>query len=152
MLSGATVRQAERRASHPIAGPGVVVARGVVVAAPPPGTETAHALGRLAQATAIAFRRHPHLNNVLTHICGADWKRLDTALRAVLDPAASPRTLSPLALNLLDLMYAERGVTGRIMKPYFHELLATLLPAAEAAEVAERIGALFRRAQSWRRI
>lgn len=106
----------------------------------------------LASATAVAFRSHPHLNNVLTHLCGADWGRLDAALRALLDPAARPSALSPFALNLLDLMWAERGVTGRIMKPCFHALLATLLAPAERAAVAERIGALFRRAQQWRRI
>lgn len=152
MPSAAIVRDAERRASHPIAGHGVVVGRGVMVATPPPGPDAAGPNRRLAQATASAFRRHPHLNNVLTHLCGADWNRLDAALRAILDPAANPRTLSPLALNLLDLMWAERGVTGRIMKPYFHELLTTLLPPAAAAEVAEHIGGLALRAQSWRRI
>lgn len=151
MLSGATVREAERRASHPIAGHGVVVARGVVVAVPPE-TDEARETGRLAQAVVIAFRRHPHLNNVLTHICGADWRRLDAALRALLDPAARPRALSPLALNLLDLMCAERGVTGRILRPYFHELLGLLLEPAAAVATVARLDALFRQAQHWRRV
>jgi hypothetical protein len=152
MPASALMNEAERRGAHPIASQGVVVARGVVVTAPPPGADAAGTTGRLAQHVANAFRRHPHLNNVLTHLCGSDRSRLDTALGAILDPAASPRTLSPLALNLLELLCAERGVTGRIMKPYFHELLATRLAPAEAAAVTERIDALAQRVQHWRRI
>lgn len=151
MLAAPDVHEAERRAAHPLATGGVVVARGVMVAAPPE-PETARQAARLSQVAMVALRRHPHLNNVLTHICGADWSRLEAALRAVFDPETRPRALAPLALNLLDLMCAERGVTGRIMKPYLHDLIAARLPPAEATAMVARIDALFLQAQNWRRI
>lgn len=142
------ISEAPRRARcAPAARSGLVIRS---AAAPPP--EMAKMIDRIAQSATIAFRCHPHLNNVLTHIFGADWLRLEATLRAVLDPAAHPRTLSPLALNLLDLMCAERGVTGRILKPYFHELLGMLLPPAAAAETVARVGALFQRVQNRGRI
>ena len=75
------------------------------------------AVGDLAFLVVAAFRRHPHINNVLTHISDANWERVEQALRAILDPLAASRDLSPLARNIVDLMCADRGVTGRILKP-----------------------------------
>ncbi len=98
---------------------------------------------RVAARAVIALRRHPHLNNVLTHISGSNWTKLEQALAAVFDPATRPRNLSPLARNLLDLLCADRGVTGRIMKPYFHEWLALALPAPQAEQLIANTARLF---------
>lgn len=73
-----------------------------------------------------ALHRHPHLSNVLTHISRASWPRVEQTLRLLLDPATDARDLTPLALNMLDLICAERGDTGRIFKPYFCALLTAL--------------------------
>jgi len=95
--------------------------------------------------TAVAiFRAHQHLNNVLTHICGARWERIAEALRIICNPLATPNDLSPLAQNIIELMCAERGVTGRILKPFFHALLGRILPAKTAAYLRAHIWQLFR--------
>jgi hypothetical protein len=84
--------------------------------------------------TAVAvFRYHPHINNVLTHICDGKWERIGQALHIILNPLATLNDLSPLAQNIVELMCAERSVTGRILKPYFHALLAKVLPPRTAA-------------------
>lgn len=83
--------------------------------------------GELVKRMVAAFRGHPHVNNVLTHICGSQWTRIEQALRTIVNPAAMRSDLSPLARNLVELMWAERGVTGRILKPYLRELLARSL-------------------------
>ena len=62
------------------------------------------AIDDLVFTVVAAFRRHPHLNNVLTHISGARWERVEQALRAILDPVSRSRELSPLARNIVDLM------------------------------------------------
>jgi hypothetical protein len=89
-----------------------------------------------------SFRQHPHINNVMTHICGSQWTRIEQALRVILSPASTRHDLSPLARNVVELMWAERGVTGRILKPYLRELLARKLPPRVCEQLWDRIAAL----------
>jgi hypothetical protein len=89
----------------------------------------------LAFRVFAAFRAHPHISNVLTNISLSNWTRVEDALRAILDPATTSDRLSPLAHNILDLMCAERGITGRILKPYFHAVLHRLLDQSSAARL-----------------
>lgn len=89
-----------------------------------------------------AFRRHPHISNVMTHISGACWERVAQALRAILGPTAMQDGLSPLARNIVELMWAESGVTGRILKPYLHEVFARILPEPVADHLLCQIGGL----------
>lgn len=81
------------------------------------------------------FRAHPHINNVLTHISGTNWARVEQALNSILDLTTNSDNLSQLERNIIDLMCADRGITGRLLKPYFHAALYRLLEP----EVAERI-------------
>ncbi|WP_245471785.1 MULTISPECIES: DUF2249 domain-containing protein [Bradyrhizobium] len=90
------------------------------------------------------FRAHPHINNVLTHISRADWAQVERALNSILDPAAATGQLSPLAQNIIDLMCAERGITGKILKPCFHAALGKLLEPKRAERLIEHIEALYR--------
>jgi len=101
------------------------------------------AVGDLVFLVVAAFRRHPHISNVLTHISGANWERVEQALRAILDPLAASRELSPLARNIVDLMCADRGVTGRILKPYFRDFLARILSPCLAALLTDHVSFLF---------
>jgi len=101
------------------------------------------ALGDLAFLVVAGFRRHPHINNVLTHISGANWERVEQALRAILDPLTAGSELSPLARNIVDLMCADRGVTGRILKRYFRDLLAQILSPHLAALLTDHVTLLF---------
>src|SRR5664279_1972588 len=101
------------------------------------------AVGDLAFLVVAGLRRQPHISNVLTHISGADWGRVEQALRAILDPFTASRDLTPLARNIVDLMCADRGVTGRILKPYFRDLLARVLSPHLAALLTDHVSLLF---------
>lgn len=92
--------------------------------------------------TRVALRSHPHVNNVFTHISGGDWGRVEDSLRAIFDPMAARASLSPLTRNILDLLCAERGVTGRILKPYFRAFVYELLEPELAARIISRLAAL----------
>lgn len=90
-----------------------------------------------------AFRRHQHINNVLTHISGGSWSRIEQALQVIVDPEASGCDLSPLARNIIDLICANRGVTGRIVKPYYRELLVGALGETVARRLIAHVTCLF---------
>lgn len=87
----------------------------------------------LVRTVVAAFRSQPHVNNVLTHLCGGKWERVGQSLHITLNPLATLNDLSPLDENLIELTCAERGVTGRMLKPYFHALLAKAEPPRTAA-------------------
>lgn len=99
---------------------------------------------RLAGIAVTAFRAHGHICNVLTHISGAKWDRVEEALCAILDPRAGRRELTPLAENILDLLCGNRGVTGRIMKPYFELLLLGTLPTDVAVQICVNVARLYK--------
>jgi hypothetical protein len=99
-------------------------------------------LDDLVEWLVAAFRGHPHVCNVMTHISGARWERIAQALRAILCPAAIRDDLSPLAQNIVELMWAERGVAGRILKPYLHEQFARILPGPVADHLLLHIAGL----------
>ncbi len=101
------------------------------------------AADELAYRTLIAFRSHSHINNVLTHISGGNWGRVEQELRAIFDLTAAPASLSGLARNILDLMCVERGVTGRILKPFFLSFLRGLLEQEFAERTIRRVTALY---------
>jgi hypothetical protein len=90
-----------------------------------------------------AFRAEPHINNVLTHISRTRWAELEQSINSILDPATTSDRLSPLGQNIVELMVAERGPTGRILKPYFHAVLYNLLQPSQAERLISRIEALF---------
>lgn len=101
----------------------------------------------LASLVVTHFRAHGHVNNVMTHISGARWDRIEDELCIILDTENKGPKLTPLAENLVELLYAERCVTGRIVKPYFEALLAGLLPAGVAIEISAHIECLYRAAE-----
>jgi hypothetical protein len=101
------------------------------------------ALTDLVETSVAAFRRHPHICNVMTHISRDRWDKIGEALHAILDPHAHHGSLSPLAENIVDLLCAESGVTGRILKPYFRDLLDRILPSELAARQGTHVGCLF---------
>jgi hypothetical protein len=100
-------------------------------------------LDNLVFRVAAAFRGHSHINNVLTHISGANWTAVEEALRVILDPGAASHDLSPLARNIVELMCADRGVTGRILKPFYRQCLVVLLGDEAASRLIAHITSLF---------
>lgn len=101
-------------------------------------------LGRreVVETIVAALRYHPHVNNVLTHVSAGQWTRVGEALSVILDRQATADDLSPLARNVVDLLCAERGVTGRILKPYFRDVLARLLPGEAGLSLRNHIAGL----------
>ena len=108
--------------------------------APRPELTTAE----LAFHVYAAFRAEPHINNVLTHISRAGSAELEQSITSILEPATTSDRLSPLGQNIVDLMVAERGPTGRILKPYFHAVLHNLLQPSQAKGLISHIEGLFR--------
>lgn len=106
-------------------------------------THTALSTGELAFRTLAAFRAHPHVSNVLTHISGANWAKVEQSLNRILDVTTTSNTLSPLEQNIVDLMCGDRGTTGRIFKPYFHAILLRVLEPDRAERLIGHIYALF---------
>jgi hypothetical protein len=110
------------------------------VAADSTGAQPARA--DLAFLLVATFRAHPHINNVLTHISRSNWGEIERALNAVLDPTTTRSILSPLAQNMADLMGAESGTTGKILKPHLHAILNWRLGPSGAEGVIRHIETL----------
>ncbi|MGC2086365.1 MAG: hypothetical protein WA702_23730 [Bradyrhizobium sp.] len=89
------------------------------------------------------FRAHPHINNVLTHISRAKWHEVERALDRILDQSMTSDGLSPLEENLVELMVGERGVTGKIVKPYFQAAIRRLLEPSLAERLIRHVTALY---------
>jgi hypothetical protein len=100
-------------------------------------------IGELAFRVLAAFRVHPHLSNVLTHISGANWAKVERSLNSIFDLTRTSGSLSPLDQNIIDLMCADRGITGRIMKPYFHTDLHRVLEPNHAELLIRHVTAQF---------
>lgn len=115
------------------------------------GTVLEFDFGDLVHTTVAVFRNHPHINNVMTHICGGQWERIGQALCVILNPLATLDDLSPLAQNMVELMCAGRGITGRILQPYFHAFLFKVIPGRTAAYLCAHILHLFREIEAHRR-
>jgi hypothetical protein len=97
----------------------------------------------LAFRVFAAFRAHPHVNNVLTHISRAKWAEVEKSLNHILDLATTSGGLSPLEENIVELMVGERGITGRILKPYFLATLQRILEADHAQRLIRHIDVLY---------
>jgi hypothetical protein len=90
-----------------------------------------------------AFRAHPHINNVLTHISRAKWAEVEKSLNRILDLATASDGLSPLEENIVELMAGERGITGKILKPYFLATLHRILEPRHAQRLIRHIDVLY---------
>ncbi len=115
---------------------------GAALAAARPMIEPELGRRELVETIVAALRYHPHVNNVLTHVSSGQWPRVDQALSVIFDRQTTAVDLSPLARNLVDLLCAERGVTGRILKPYFRHVLARLLPGEAGQSLWNHIAGL----------
>lgn len=100
-------------------------------------------LDQLVMTWTGALRDHSHLANVLTHISRNNWRDVERALRSIFGGSTRGRDLSTLACNIVDLLCADRGLTGRIMKPYFRDFLASELPPNQARRLAAHVMTLF---------
>jgi hypothetical protein len=90
-----------------------------------------------------AFRAHPHINNVLTHISRAKWAELEKSLNRILDLATTSDGLSSLEKNIIELMVGERGITGKVLKPYFLATLHRILEPSHAQRLIRHVDTLY---------
>ena len=108
-------------------------------------------LDNLVKDIVAAFRSHGHICNVMTHISDTQWAQVENALRVILDPRTGWQALNPLAENIVDLLCADRGVTGRIVKSYFKSLLGKMFPSDVVTRICIRVACLFDELESRRR-
>src|SRR5665811_2481918 len=73
---------------------------------------------------------------------GASWAKVEQSLNVNFDLATTSGSLSSLDQNIIDLMSADRGITGRVMKPYFHAVLRRVLEPDHAQRLIRHIDAL----------
>jgi hypothetical protein len=90
-----------------------------------------------------AFRAHPHINNVLTHISRAKWTEVEESLNRILDFATTSDGLSLLEENIIELMVGERGITGKILKPYFLTALRRIVGPSRAERLTRHVNTLY---------
>ncbi len=116
----------------------------------PPMAEPTTPKARLELSTAelgfrifAVLRAHPHINNVLTHISRAKWVEVERALNRILDPSTISDGLSPLEENIIDLLVGERGITGKILKPYFQAALHRIVEPSRAERLIRHVNALY---------
>lgn len=85
------------------------------------------------------LRADGHLCNVLTHISSGDWRSIEQAIVGILNSRTSSKKLSPVARNILELICDNRGVTGRIMRPFFFNAIARVAGKSEMKRLQSKI-------------
>ena len=111
----------------------------------PSGKSTAgEASVDLAFTLVALLRADGHLGNVLTHVSSGDWRAIELAIRAILDPRAAPQRLTGIARNILELVCDEGGVTGRLMRPFFFSAVASIAVESEMRRLEAQIQRLRR--------
>ena len=99
----------------------------------------AAAVDDLSFTLVALLRAEAHLCNVLTHISTGDWRAVEQAIIAILNSRTSSKKLSPVARNILELVCDDRGVTGRIMRPFFFNAIARITGKPEMKRLERKI-------------
>jgi hypothetical protein len=108
----------------------------------PPAKSATVDVGNLAFTLVALLRADGHLCNVLTHISSGDWRGVERALVAILTPRTPAGRLSKVARNILELLCDDRGVTGRIMRPFFLDAIARIAGRPERKRLENKIARL----------
>ena len=107
-----------------------------------PFVKSAGAVDDLSFALVALLRADGH---VLTHIVSGDWRVVEQAIIAMLSPRASSKKLSNMASDILELACDNRGITGRIMGPFFFNAIARIAGRPAGKRLEKRIRHLRRR-------
>jgi len=110
-------------------------------------TETAslRTFGGLPFTLVALHRADGHLCNVLTHISCGDWHAIEQAIDVILHPRASPRDLSKVTRNILELIYDALAVTGPVMQSFFFPAIGRIAGKSEMARLEKKVKRLRRR-------
>ncbi len=103
---------------------------------------TAVAVADLSFTLVALLRAEGHLCNVLTHISSGDWHAVEHAIVTILSPRTSPKKLSNVARNILELVCDNLGVTGHIMRPFFFNAIVRIAGKPEMKRLERKIGRL----------
>ena len=85
------------------------------------------------------LRADGHLCNVLTHVSSGDWRAVEQAINAIIEPPMPAQKLSNIDRNILELLCDDRGITGRIMRPFFFEAIGRVAGEAGRKRLEARI-------------
>lgn len=98
----------------------------------------------LAFTLVALLRADGHLCNVLTHVGSGNWRAVEQAIASILYPRATPKALSEVARNILQLICDNRGVTGPIMRSLFFDIIARTMGQLQMKRLEKKIGRLRR--------
>ena len=107
-----------------------------------PFVKSAGAVDDLSFALVALLRADGH---VLTHIVSGDWRVVEQAIVAMLSPRASSKKLSNMASDILELACDNRGITGRIMGPFFFNAIVRIAGRPAGRRLVKKIRRLRRR-------
>jgi hypothetical protein len=110
-----------------------------------PLLESQAAVDDLSFALVALLRGNGHLCNVLTHIASGDWRAVEQAIVAILSARTSSKKLSNVARNILELACDNRGITGRIMGPFFFDAVVRIVGKPAGKRLEKKIRHLRRR-------
>lgn len=109
---------------------------------------TGNAIEDLVFTLVALLRADGHLCNVLTHISSGDWRAVEQAITSILSSRTSSKKLPNVARNMLELICDNRGVTGRIMRPFFFEAIARIAGKSEMTRLEKKVRRLRHRISS----
>jgi hypothetical protein len=110
-----------------------------------PFVKSTGAIDDLSFALVALLRADGHLCNVLTHIASGNWRAVEQAIVVILSPRASSKKLSNVARNIVELAYDNRGITGRIMGPFFFNAIVRVAGSPAGKRLEKKIRHLPRR-------
>ena len=110
-----------------------------------PFVKSTGAIDDLSFALVALLRADGHLCNVLTHIASGNWRAVEQAIVVILSPRASSKKLSNMARNILELACDNRGITGRIMGPFFFNAIVRIAGRPAGKRLEKKIRHLRRR-------
>jgi hypothetical protein len=88
------------------------------------------------------LRADGHLCNVLTHVASGNWGAVEAGIASILYPRITPKQLSNVARNILQLICDGRGVTGPIMRPFVFDIIARMEGRTQMRRLKKKISRL----------
>ena len=85
------------------------------------------------------LRADGHLCNVLTHVGSGNWGAVEAGIASILHPRTTPKQLSNVARNILQLICDGRGVTGPIMRPFVFNIIARVEGPTQMRRLKKKI-------------
>lgn len=85
------------------------------------------------------LRADGHLCNVLTHVGSGNWGAVEAGIASILYPRTTPKQLSNVARNILQLICDGRGVTGPIMRSFVFDIIGRVEGRTQMRRLKKKI-------------